>query len=209
MIVYIPIKQNSQRVPEKNFREFKGKPLWEHTVDKLKDHDVFIDTDSSDILDKCLLKPWVKCFTRRERLVGDEISVIDLLKDFVKRFNIQKPICQIHVTSPLLDVNHINFVEHKIKEGFDSIFSVDAVQKRFWRKETYGLCPVNHNPIKLEQTQDLPELYCENSYLYAFNPEVLEMHNRIGKNPYMLKIGFPYNLDIDTEEDWQLVNTIT
>ena len=40
MIVYIPIKQNSQRVPEKNFREFKGKPLWEHTVDKLKDHDV-------------------------------------------------------------------------------------------------------------------------------------------------------------------------
>ena len=36
MIIYIPIKENSQRVPNKNFREFCGKPLWEHTIDKLK-----------------------------------------------------------------------------------------------------------------------------------------------------------------------------
>ena len=37
MIIYIPIKQNSQRVPNKNFRLFNGKPLWEHTVDKFSD----------------------------------------------------------------------------------------------------------------------------------------------------------------------------
>lgn len=206
MIIYIPIKKNSQRVPQKNFREFKGRPLWEHTVDKLKDFKVYVDTDSNEILDRCLSKSWVKAFQRKEELIGDKTSVIDLLKDFKNRFEIQDTICQIHVTSPLLDVNHINFAKWKIeKEKYDSVFSVDVVQKRFWRKEAYGLCPINHNPVKLEQTQDLPKWYCENSYLYAFKTEVLDTHNRIGNNPYMFEIGFPYNLDIDTEEDWNIL----
>jgi CMP-N-acetylneuraminic acid synthetase len=182
--------------------------LWEHTIDKLKGFKVYVDTDSIEIIDNCISKPWVKAFSRNESLRGDKVSVVDLLKDFVKRFSIQDTICQIHVTSPLLDINHITFSNDKIKEGFDSVFSVDSVQKRFWRKEGYGLCPVNHNPVKLEQTQDLPEWYCENSYLYTFKPEVLNMHNRIGKNPYTFKVGFPYNLDIDTEEDWNLINKI-
>jgi len=206
MIIYIPIKKNSQRVPQKNFRYFKGKPLWEHTVDKLRGYQVYIDTDSEEILDSCLSKPWAKAFVRNKSLTGDQVSVIDLLKDFSERFKIKEAICQLHVTSPLLDVNHIEEAKRKIEiKKHDSVFSVDVVQKRFWRNESYGLCPINHNPVKLEQTQDLPELYCENSYLYAFNPEVLEMHNRIGKNPYMLKVGFPYNLDIDTEEDWGIL----
>lgn len=209
MIVYIPIKKNSQRVPKKNFREFKDKPLWENTVDKLKDFDVFIDTDSDLIFKECDHKEWVTCFHRRRYLAGDEVSVVDLLKNFVNEFSINEPICQIHVTSPFLNPDHIKFALGKINnEGYDSVFSADAVQNRFWRKESYGYCPVNHNPMKLEQTQDLPLYYMENSYLYAFLPKVLEYNNRIGYNPYIMEIGFPYNLDIDTEEDWKLVNII-
>lgn len=209
MIIYIPIKKNSQRVPKKNFREFQDKPLWENTVDKLKQFDVFIDTDSDLIFKECEYKEWVTCFHRRRHLVGDKVSVVDLLKNFVDQFSINKPICQIHVTSPFLNPDHIKFAFDKINnEGYDSVFSADAVQNRFWRKESYGYCPVNHNPMKLEQTQDLPLYYMENSYLYAFLPKVLEYNNRIGYNPYIMEIGFPYNLDIDTEEDWKLVNVI-
>ena len=209
MIVYIPIKKNSQRVPEKNFRTFKNSPLWEHTVEKLKDFKVYIDTDSDTILSECKSKPWVTCFSRRRHLVGDKISVVDLLKNFVSQFSITEPICQIHVTSPFLNPDHIKFSFDKInKEGHDSVFSADVVQTRFWREEPYGYCPINHNPMRLEQTQDLPKYYAENSYLYTFLPKVLDYNNRIGYNPYVLEIGFPYNLDIDTEEDWKLVNII-
>ena len=209
MIIYIPIKQNSQRVPQKNFRNFQGKPLWENSVDKLKDFNVFIDTDSDLIFKSCDAKEWVTCFRRKRHLVGDKISVVDLLKNFVNQFSVKEPMCQIHVTSPFLNPDHIKFAFDKInKEGYDSVFSADVVQNRFWRKESYGYCPVNHNPMKLEQTQDLPVYYMENSYLYAFLPKVLEYNNRIGYNPYVMEIGFPYNLDIDTEEDWKLVNVI-
>lgn len=203
--IFIPIKTNSQRVPNKNFRIFKGKPLWEHTVDKLKNFKVYLDTDSDAIIENCSAKPWTTAFFREKHLQGDSVSVVDLLKSFVEKFNIKHPVCQTHVTSPFLQTNHIDFAFQKLQEGFDSIFSADKFQSRFWRKEKYGFCPINHNPMKLEQTQDLPEYYRENSYLYAFKPEVLDLNNRIGYNPYILEVGYPHNIDIDTEEDWELL----
>ena len=63
--------------------------------------------------------------------------------------------------------------------------------------------------MKLEQTQDLPPYYMENSYLYLFKVGVLKFGNRIGKNPQIMPVGFPYNLDIDTEEDWKVVKAIS
>ena len=86
MIIYIPIKENSQRVPQKNFRDFDGKPLWEHTIDKLKDFKVVIDTDSDDIIKKSINKEWVTTYERPVRLRGDEVSVVDLIKNYMLFF---------------------------------------------------------------------------------------------------------------------------
>ena len=90
--------------------------------------------------------------------------------------------------------------------NYDSVVSCNVHQVRFWRKERYGYCPVNHNPAKLEQTQDLPKYYEENSAFYIFKPEVLiRTGNRIGQNPFFYELKDPENLDIDTEEDWKLI----
>ena len=53
MIIFIPIKQNSQRVPKKNFRVFKSAPLYKHVLRKFNKHNVFVDTDSQQILEEC------------------------------------------------------------------------------------------------------------------------------------------------------------
>ena len=91
-------------------------------------------------------------------------------------------------------------------KNHDSVVSCNTYNSRFWRKEKYGFCPINHNPIKLEQTQDLPSLYEENSAFYIFSPDImLSTGNRIGKNPYFYSVEYPFNLDIDTEEDWEKV----
>ena len=209
MIIYIPIKENSQRVPRKNFREFKGKPLWEHTIDKLKDFKVVVDTDSYEIIESCKTKEWVTTYERPNKFRGDTVSVVDLMKNYFKLHPTKKPICQLHVTSPFLDINHLKQIRYTLNNlNYDSVFSVDVIQNRFWRTETYGLVPINHNPMVLEQTQDLPKYYMENSYVYAFKPYVLKWGNRIGKNPHMLEVGFPNNLDIDTEEDWKIVKLL-
>lgn len=210
MKIFIPIKENSQRVPRKNFRKLGSKTLWKHTVDKISEYyKVYIDTDSDEIIGECQNLNNVIAYKRDQDLVGDRTSVVSLLKFFKHRYSITENICQIHVTSPFLQVEHIRIAQQKLDNGYDSVFGVDVMQQRLWRKENYGYCPINHNPMKLEQTQDLPKYYCENSYLYAFNPQVLDKNNRIGNNPYLLEVGFPYNLDIDTEEDWSIIEYIS
>jgi len=209
MIIYIPIKENSQRVPRKNFREFQGKPLWEHAIDKLKDFQVVVDTDSQEIIDACKSKNWVTTYLRPEELQGDKVSLVDLLKNYFKDSDPKLWILQLHVTSPFLQVEMIKELRDNLtKEKIDSAFSVDVIQNRFWRDEKYGLVPVNHNPMKLEQTQDLPPYYMENSSFYLFKRSVLDYGNRIGKHPKPIELKFPQNIDIDTEQDWEIVKLL-
>ena len=209
MKIFTNIKKNSERVPGKNFKDFGGVPLYVHTLKKFNQFEFYVDTDSDEIVESCKSKDWVISYERPEELRGDTVSVVDLMKNYFKLYPTKKPICQLHVTSPFLDVEHIKQIKYTLNNlNYDSVFSVDVIQNRFWRKETYGLTPVNHNPMVLEQTQDLPKYYMENSYVYAFKPYVLEWGNRIGKNPHMLEVEFPNNLDIDTEEDWKIVKLL-
>ena len=50
---FIPIKENSERVPGKNLRKLNGKKLYQYICENVKDADVFddvyIDTNSSKI----------------------------------------------------------------------------------------------------------------------------------------------------------------
>ena len=209
MKIFIPIKNNSQRVPRKNFRLLNDKPLYKVLLDKLIGYDVYIDTDSEEIIQGVEQYKNVTVYRRSKKLIGDTVSVCDLLECFIKKFDIKEPVCQVHVTSPFITSEIIKEAELKLNDGYDSIVSCNKIQTRFWRKEDYGYVPINHNPMKLEQTQDLPIYYEENSLFYILKPEnFLLTKTRIGINPYFYPVEFPYNVDIDTEKDWEIVEAL-
>ena len=204
MIIFIPIKNESQRVPNKNFRIFNQKALYQHTLSKFSQHRVFVDTDSDRVLQEVENMEHVTAFRRDNSLCGHEVSVCDLIKSFIARYKIEEPICQIHVTNPFLKERTL-VDAYSFMDNHDSVVSCNRYNSRFWRKENYGFCPVNHNPLKLQQTQDLPDLFEENSCFYIFNPSVIKNSgNRIGLNPFFYEIEYPQNLDIDTESDWNI-----
>ncbi len=206
MKVFIPIKKNSQRVKGKNFRDFFGEPLYKHTLLKLSNFEIFVDTDSEDLkieIESDSRLTHVRPYLREKSLIGDEVSVCDLISTWIKKYKIKEDVCQVHVTSPFLNPATIHKAFLFLKQGFDSVASANIVQTRLWREESYGFCPVNHNPVKLEQTQDLPVFYEENSLFYIFNSNYfLETGLRIGRNPFFYECSFPENIDIDTENDW-------
>jgi CMP-N-acetylneuraminic acid synthetase len=212
MIIFIPIKELSQRVPNKNFRLVDGIPLYKRCLYKLKDFKVYVDTDSERII-KQINKDdnlnHVSAYVRKKELLGHETSVCSIIHDFIKRYDIvDKTICQIHVTSPFLTSETLSKAM-KMMNNYDSVVACNAYQNRLWRKENYGYAPINHNPLRLEQTQDLPMYYEENSLFYIFNSKYFaQSGSRIGINPYFYVSSYPENVDIDTEDDWKLVKNL-
>jgi CMP-N-acetylneuraminic acid synthetase len=51
--LFVIIKESSERVPSKNFKVLGDKPLWKHLLYELFPYDVFVDTDSMEVLEQC------------------------------------------------------------------------------------------------------------------------------------------------------------
>ena len=196
--IFIPIKKESQRVPGKNYRDFGGSPLWEHTIKKLSNFNVYVDTDDPDLIEKLNSYPNVVPYLRSPALLGHKVSVCDLIKHWVYRFNPSGFLFQIHVTSPFLK-NETLLSAYEALQSNDSVLSCNRHQTRFW----YGGNAVNHNPDELIQTQDLYPLYEENSLFYGFTKAVAETGKRIGSDPLFYVTDHLESMDIDTEADWK------
>jgi CMP-N-acetylneuraminic acid synthetase len=219
MLLFLTVKENSQRVPRKNFRKLGKEELYLRCINKFsKKYQMIVDTDSDEIFNKIYNFKNVYTYKRAKHLIGDEVSTDELIKDCITRlnYNMNLPkdpiICHVFATAPFLKLETLQHAEKVFMNPInncDSLFSADFIQKRLWRKESYGLSPVNHNPLKLEQTQDLPPLYIENSIFYIFNKHIFEKYNcRICGNSMPCSVEFPENIDIDTEEDFNLCKKI-
>jgi CMP-N-acetylneuraminic acid synthetase len=207
----VPMRHHSQRVPEKNFRDLRGKPLYHHilsTLAQVSEIDgIYVDTDSPFI--KSGLKkdfPGIQVIDRPDHLTADETPMNRIISHDLSVVEADYYL-QTHTTNPLLKANTISraikvFLEN-INE-FDSLFSVTRLQTRLYDSEGNA---VNHNPAELIQTQDLSPLFEENSCLYLFSKDSLEKNeHRIGSSPYLFEIDSDEAWDIDTMFDFNIVD---
>ena len=193
IVALLPMKANSERVKGKNFREFCGKPLFKWILDTLLEvteiDQVIINTDARNILAEHGLVDSHRTVIRdREpELCGDLVSMNLILADDVA--NTESDIyIMTHTTNPLVSATTIRkaikvFLEERENRNVDSLFTVDKIQTRFYRKDGSA---VNHDPSNLIRTQDLEPWYEENSNLYLFTKESFKQRGaRIGKYPMM------------------------
>ena len=207
----LPIKKNSERVPNKNFKKFKGKPLYRWVLEKLiviEDiKKIIINTDADDILsfkDKIFKNKKIILRKRNYNIRGDKVSMNKIIEDDLN-FSGNGDYLQTHSTNPLIStktiINAIGkyFSEKKLNNA-DSLFTTNKLNSRFYDENCK---PINHNLKKLLPTQYLKPMFEENSNLYIFNYQTFKKNNnRIGKNPIMFETPILESIDIDTENDW-------
>ena len=212
IVALLPMKANSERVKGKNFKEFYGKPLFRWILDTLlsvNDIDcVVINTDARGILAKNGLVETDKIIIRdrKPEICGDMVSMNLVIEDDVK--NVDADIyLMTHATSPLIEANTVQralkeFQDKSNHNEVDSLFTVDKIQTRFYRKDCSA---VNHDPDNLLPTQNLEPWFEENSNLYIFTKEAFAKTNaRIGAKPMMFESPKFESIDIDTPDDWDL-----
>ena len=208
----VPMKHNSQRVPEKNYREVGGKPLFHHilnTLLKVPEIDlVCVDTDSIVIKQGISEHfPVVKVIDRPLDLRADEIPMNRIIEHDMTLVQADLYL-QTHSTNPLLKAETISRSIQEFRENgdYDSLFSVTRLQTRLYNRTGKAL---NHNPAELLQTQDLPPLYEENSCIYLFTEAGMkESGHRIGRKPYLFEIDAAEAWDIDTLLDFNIVHCL-
>jgi len=210
----IPIKEHSERVPNKNFRNFSGKPLYHHVLDTLERtyavDEVVIDTDSYQVMNEASnLFPKVRIVERPEDLRGDFISVNKII-DYDLTQSDSDIYIQTHATNPLLKAETIGkalklFIEGE--EDFDSLFTANRFQSRFYWKNSE---PINHSPDELIRTQDLEPIYEENSNLYIFTKRSFaSKKRRIGERPQIYEMSRIESIDIDNEFSFHLAEILS
>ena len=214
MKAFLPIKDHSERVPGKNFKQLGSKSLFMWILETLLSVEeistVVIDTDSTNQqLWSMASDSRIQIKTRNPNLIGDFVSMNELIWDFIDN----KPgeeFLMTHATNPFLSTSTIKIAievyNEKKLSGFDSLFSVSEIQGRLY--DSKGRT-VNHKKGELMRTQDLEKYYLENSALYLFShTSFAESRSRIGHQPYLYRISPLEAIDIDTRDEWALAEKL-
>lgn len=207
-------KEHSERIKNKNWRNFNGKPLPHYILTTLlqikKINKIYIDYDGENsvkYIKEHICDKRVVLLERPKYLKGEMVTANDLIGGILNRIDGEHFI-QTHVTSPLLRPGTINRAIIRYKENkpsFDSLFGVTKHQGCFY---DFNRKAINHSPTEIERTQDLPPVYQDNSALYIFDRKCFELWGRIGLNPYMFEINKLEAIDIDEPEDWIIAESV-
>ena len=212
----LPIKAESQRVPNKNFKILNNKSLFEWILEKLisinEIDQVIINTDAVNKVKNKLgyrINKKIIIKERIDKLIGNEISMNKIIKDDLKDSK-NDNIIMTHATNPLLTkgfiVKCIAEYKQSIKKKYDSLVTFDQFYGRFF---DHNFRPLNHRAGQLIKTQDLKPLYFENSNLYVFSKKSFtKKNNRIGNNPKFMITPKEISLDIDNKEDWKIAKKL-
>ena len=208
VVAIIPIKSKSTRVKRKNFFRVKnGKPLYKFFLDKIKKcnfDEIYVDSDSKEIMNYCK-KNEIYFIKRKKKLAQNNANGNDLLN--YHSSIIQSDLYfQLFITAPLLSIKTINKCINilKLKKNFDSIFTSHKIYSWFWFKKK----PVNYQPKVLPRSQDAKPIIMETTGLYGIREKTLKKYKcRIGKKPFFFNINRKEALDLDTKEDFKILES--
>lgn len=218
--VFLPTRKGSQRVLNKNTRPFAGYnggllELKLKQLMRLKVDEVILSTNDENSIEIANnLKndfPNLKIVIRPEYLALSSTSLSDLI-NYVPSITKCDHILWTHVTSPMINANlyeeSIGKYLISLKEGYDSLMTVNSFKNFLWSKEKNDI--INRiGDKRWPQTQDLEELYEINNAVFLAARVIYEKNfDRVGKKPLLFKLDKISALDVDWEEDFKLAEVV-
>lgn len=207
--VFVPIKLNSERLPNKMLLPLGEKFLCQHIFETLIEVKKKINIDiycfCSDISIKKYLPYNVNLIIRNSELDSNQTKGIDIYKSFSKIID-SDIYCLCHATSPFIKKDSIiDGLKKVLEEDYDSSFSVSKIQTFAW----FNNLPFNYSLENVVRTQDIKPIFWETSAFYIFKKNILEQHNRrIGFKPFKVLTDKIESIDIDEKEDYELATKI-
>ncbi len=209
-VCIIPIKENSERVPGKNFKLLCSKKLYEYIIDHAIQaecfDDIYVDTNSNEIKEYVESRG-LKTIKRLEALASNSANGNDLLVYHYELYPQYDYYFQLFATAPYLQPSTIKKCVETLltSEEWDSCFTAVSHNGFFWLN---GI-PVNYRPEILPRSQDMVPVIEETTGLYGISNQSLKKYRcRIGKRPYIHLVSEFEAVDINTEENLKMAEFV-
>ncbi|MCK8087078.1 acylneuraminate cytidylyltransferase family protein [Vibrio sp. 1CM8B] len=206
VVAFIPLRNNSKRVKDKNNQVIGEKNLVQHITDRLVDvdgiDDIYLYTSDETYIEGINKNVLLK--RRCKSLDSDETKGLEIYSSFVSEIYADIYIL-VHATSPFIKPETFEIGISAIRNGeYDSAFTVEEIKTFCW----YDGKPINYDLDNVVQTQKLQPILVETSGYYMFRRNVIESERRIGEKPKMVTVTHAEAIDIDEYQDLELARRL-
>ncbi|MDQ7059372.1 MAG: acylneuraminate cytidylyltransferase family protein [Ghiorsea sp.] len=222
ILIIIPARGGSKRVPRKNIKLLQGHPLiaWSILAAQSAVSDiVVVSTDDDEIASIARHYNAEVPFLRSPAYATDSATVIDAVLEVVDYYENTgvsfEAVLLLQPTSPFRSAQSIMkaIAMYEANSGQESVVSVSpAAVHPFWFKQVEDgvLLPFDERFDVSTRSQDLPNIYQLNGSVYLSSVENLRKNKSFysGKTQALVIESEEESLDIDTQFDWLVAETI-
>jgi len=201
----VPVRKGSQRIKNKNLKNFAGKNLLRIKLEMLKKIDIIdnivVNSDSDDAL-SIASEYGVEQFRREGYFASSECNNSDFFHNLAENtdtdFIIYSP-----CTAPLiLEKTYYDFIS-RFRNGLDmsdSLNTASLVNRHLWLDGK----PINYDPSNAPSSQGLPDIFGLNSGLSIISKDnMIKYRNIVGSNPSFYKLNDYEAVDVDRPIDFE------
>ena len=217
-IAIIPARGGSKRIPRKNIKAFRGKPMiaWsiQSAIESACFDDVVVSTDDEEIASVARSYGATVPFMRPNELSDDHTPTIPVLRHAVESMEkmTASPIseaCCIYATAPFVTPKFLKSGMNTLLADPDLDFAFSVASFPFPIQRALGLqkngrVKMVYPEYELTRSQDLPERYHDAGQFYWFRRKgIFENDGVFSACSAPVIIPRERVQDIDTEEDWR------
>ena len=205
LVAVVPARKGSQRVKNKNFKPFCGKNLLIHKIEVLKKinqiDEIIINTDSDEAIK--IAEDLGVSFKRREKYYASSECTNSEFWSHIAETTDSNFIMFTNCTSPLIkEETYIKIIDsfETSKSRNDSINTVTEIKEYLYLDNK----PLNFNPSKAPNSQNLPEIVKLNFAVNILSKEhMFKMKSLIGNKPLFHKLDDIEGFDINSNYEFE------
>jgi len=218
-VAIVPARGGSKRVPQKNFRELNGSPTIVRTLNIIEQSRVFdrivVSTDHHEIKRLSESAGAEVPFTRPQRLADDYSTTKEVVEHAIKEIGLDDPyvaVCCVYPTAVLLEPDTIRAgLELLQKNPSRFVVSVKSFEHPIGR--AMSIDQDSLRPVELfntlSRTQDCIDFVHDAGQLYWGSVgSWTSTRGILDSGAVPLRLNRLAGLDVDTMEDWFLLNAL-
>ncbi|MDR2361375.1 MAG: acylneuraminate cytidylyltransferase family protein [Prevotellaceae bacterium] len=216
-VAFLPCRKGSERVPNKNIRDFAGITggllfiKLEQLLKSKRIDEIILSSNDAQVFEigASFKNEKIVPVIRPDHLGLSSTSTDDLIA-YAAELIPDGTILWTHVTSPFITTELYDQIIDKyyaVLHHFDSLMSVSPIKKFIWNEA--GAINYDRKSEKWPRTQTLKPLYEVNSGVFMANRSIYKQHkDRIGNHVFLYELSGKESFDIDWQEDFDMAELI-